>query len=76
MWKISTIMLLVVGAYVVYAYYQQYQSMEKEIQQLRARCQNVQEKVATSGTIADRFEGMVGVVGTGLKAMLAQMPPA
>jgi len=74
MWKLSTIILISIVVYIGYVYLMRYQSMEKEIEELRSKCTYQAKDVKESIKIEDKIkEAKNGLVAT-LEGILLKMP--
>lgn len=74
MWKLSTIILISIVVYIGYIYVMRYQSMEKEIQDLRSKCANQATQVKESIKIEDKIKQAKNSLVSTLEGILLKMP--
>lgn len=72
--KISTILLAIAGIYVANFFYQRYRNLEREVKELRARCDKRTTKtIATSPKVDEAFQGITGNLINGLTNIQTMM---
>lgn len=72
--KISTILIGLGAIYVANFFYQRYRSLEREVKELRTKCDNnVSKSIVTSPKIDDAIQGITGNLIQGLSSIQSMM---
>lgn len=72
--KLTTILLLTVVLYICYTYVKRYQEMEREIEELREKCAEIEEEVPESTKVSGKVKEWVDGLSGLLQSLLLSMP--